>query len=115
MSADRRERAREYRETSRPMGVFRVRDTVTGTTLIGSSVDLPSMLNRQRFQLEMGVHPDKALQRAWDATSPEAFVFEVLDELETSDIASYDPKDDLRELERLWRERLAEPEGSSGA
>ncbi len=97
------------------MGVFRVRDTVSGTALIGSSVDLPSMLNRQRFQLEMGGHPDKALQRAWDASSPEAFVFEVLDELEAPDTAGYEPKDDLRELERLWRERLGSAEGGEGA
>jgi hypothetical protein len=97
------------------MGVFRVRDTVSGTALIGSSVDLPSMLNRQRFQLEMGVHPDKALQRAWDASSPEAFVFEVLDELEASDVPGHEPGDDLRELERLWRERLSGPKAGERA
>lgn len=45
---DRRELSRAYKETSRPMGVFRVRNTVNGKCFIGTSVDLPSMLNRQR-------------------------------------------------------------------
>jgi hypothetical protein len=89
------------------MGVFRVLDTRSGTAWIGSSVDLPSMLNRQRFQLEMGGHPDKGLQRAWDASSPESFVFEVLDVLAPGESPDYDPKDDLRELEIMWREKLA--------
>lgn len=111
MSGDRRERIRAYKETPRPMGVFAVRDTITGTTFVGTSVDLPSMLNRQRFQLEMGGHPDRALQSAWDASGANAFVFEVLDELDPSDAPGWDPKDDLKELERMWRDRLAQGEG----
>jgi len=106
VSEDRRERIRAYKETPRPMGVFAVRDTITGTTFVGASVDLPSMLNRQRFQLEMGGHPDPALQRAWDQSGAGAFGFEVLDELEPSDAPGWDPRDDLRELECMWRERL---------
>ena len=55
--ADRKARIRKYKETPRPAGVYRVRNTVTGKLLIGSTSDLPAMLNRQRFQLEMGADP----------------------------------------------------------
>jgi hypothetical protein len=35
------------------MGVFQVRNTVTGQVLIGASTDLPAMLNRLRAQLRL--------------------------------------------------------------
>lgn len=90
------------------MGVFRVHCRQIGHGVIGSSRDLPSMLNRQRAQLELGSHPDRALQEAWDALGAEAFVFEVLDTLPPENDPGYDPADDLAELARMWRERLAE-------
>ena len=88
------------------MGVFRVRNTLSGQAFVGSSVDLPSMLNRQRFQLEMGVHPNRALQAEWNEMGAEAFEFEVVDTLAPPDDLDYDPRDDLRELLEMWEERL---------
>lgn len=109
---DRKARIREYKETPRPAGVFRVRNTASGKSFVGSSVDLPAMLNRQRFQLEMGSHPNRQLQADWKAAGPGAFVFEILDTLEPRDEPDYDPVADLRALEELWREKLARSEGA---
>jgi hypothetical protein len=47
------------------------------------------MLNRQRAQLSMGAHANRALQKDRDELGSEAFEFEVLDEL-TPD-AGYGP------------------------
>lgn len=105
---DRKQLIRAYKETARPMGVYRVRHPDSGTEFIGASVDLPSMLNRQRFQLEAHGHPDRALQAAWDAEGPDAFVFEVLDTLEPPDEPGHDVREELRLLETMWREKLAE-------
>lgn len=44
---DRGARIREYKDTPRPAGVFRVRNSAAGRSPIGSSTDLPGMLNRQ--------------------------------------------------------------------
>ena len=52
---DRKALVREYKETQRPMGVYCVRNTVNGKLLVGKSIDLPSILNRQRAQLRSGV------------------------------------------------------------
>lgn len=104
----RKELIRAYREAPREMGVFRVHCPATGRAVIGASRDLPSMLNRQRAQLSLSSHPDRALQADWDALGAEAFVFEVLDTLPAKDDPDYDPADDLAELARLWQERLAE-------
>ena len=103
---DRKARIREYKETPRPAGVYRVRNSKAGKTLIGSTTDLPGMLNRQRFQLENGSHPDRELQRDWSEFGPDGFEFETLDQLEPSDEPAYDPAEDLAVLKKIWIEKL---------
>ncbi len=106
---DRKAQIRAYKESPRQMGVFRVRNTVNGKSLIGSSVDVPGMLNRQRFQLGAGGHPDRALQQDWNESGPEAFEFETLDTLKPPEEPGHDPAADLRMLEQLWLEKLGRP------
>jgi hypothetical protein len=64
---DRKALIREYKANARPMGVFQVRNVLSGKVFLGSTVDLPSMLNRQRSQLQMGAHPNRQLQADWRA------------------------------------------------
>ena len=104
---DRKARIREYKETPRPMGVYRVRNTVNGKSLVGTSVDLPAIVNRQRVQLKMGSHSNRTLQKEWNDLGSEAFEFEILDTLEPPDRPDYDPTDDLRVLEEMWLEKLS--------
>jgi hypothetical protein len=106
-ATDRKALIRAYKESHRPMGVYRVRNVVDGRSLVGASVDLPSILNRERTQLRFGGHRNAALQRDWNALGPDAFAFEVLDTLTRPDVPTYDPADDLRVLEAMWLERLA--------
>jgi len=103
---DRKALVRDYKNTPRPMGVYRVRNTANGKAFIGTARDLPGILNSQRAQLRMGSHMNRALQRDWNELGPGAFEFEVLDTLEPRDAPGYDPRDDLRALEALWLDRL---------
>jgi hypothetical protein len=103
---DRKARIREYKGKSQPAGIYRVRNTRTGKSLVGSTVNLPGMLNRQRFQLEHGSHPDRELQRDWDELGSDAFEFEALDRLKPRDEPAYDPTGDLRVLKEMWLEKL---------
>jgi hypothetical protein len=107
MNTDRKDQIREYKETPRPMGVYRVRNTATDRSLIGSSVDLPAMLNRQRFQLEAGCHPNRALQQDWKDIGPGGFEFEILDTMKLRDEPGYNPAEDLRLLVEMWMEQLS--------
>lgn len=102
---DRKALRREYKETRRPMGVFRVRNTSNNKSLIGSSTDLPAILNRHRFQLDAGLHPNKALQEDWHTYGSAAFAFEVLDTLKPPTEGDYDPTDDLHVLKEMWLEK----------
>ena len=93
------------------MGVFRVRNTTNGKSLVGTSVDVPAMLNRQRFQLGAGGHPDRALQQDWKEFGPAAFEFETLDTLDPPQEPGYDAAVELRMLEQIWLEKLGRPGG----
>jgi hypothetical protein len=110
---DRKALIREYKANRRPMGVFQVRNTLSGKVFLGSTADLPSMLNRQRAQLQMGAHPNRMLQADWRAQGASAFAFEVLDTLTPSDDAGYDPREDLHTLEAMWLAKVA-PFGERG-
>jgi hypothetical protein len=113
MALDRKELARQYKETPRTMGVGAVRNLTTGKLLVFSGADLPSLLNRHRAQLRLGAHPNRSLQDDWNSLGVSAFGFETLDTLQPAETPDYDPADDLRALEDLWLEKLApfEPAG----
>ena len=110
---NRKELIRQYKETRRPMGIFCVRNTSNGKILIGSSVDLPSRLNREQAQLRLGAHPNPELQKDWNALGAASFAFEALDTLIPPDGMDYDPAFDLGVLEQLWLDKLM-PYGERG-
>jgi len=103
---DRKEKIRNYKETPLPAGVFRIRNNVGMKSFVGSSPNIPGILNRQRFQLEHGSHPDTGLQKDWDELGPDAFILETLDLLEPSSEPGYDAAEDLRVLKQLWLDKL---------
>lgn len=105
---DRKARIREYKENPPPAGVFRIVNTATGRVLLGASRNVAGRLNRHRFDLKRGAHADRELQSDWNALGEGAFEFSMLDPLEPVDEPGCDPAEDLRELEAMWREKLAE-------
>ena len=113
MPQDRKALSRDYKNTPRTMGIGVVRNTASGKVLLLAGQDIPSLLNRHRAQLRLGVHRNQALQQDWNAGGEPSFTLEVLDTLTPKDTPGYDPTEDLRELERLWLEKLApfEPAG----
>ena len=103
---DRKAMVRDYKETARPMGVYRVWNPATGTGVVAASLDLPAILNRHRAQLKMGGHPTTTLQAEWNAGAGEGFVFEVLDTFTPAEPVAADPIPELQALEAMWLERL---------
>lgn len=97
---------REYKETPRPAGVYRLQHTPSGRTLLGASPDAPAMLNRIRFQLQSKGHPNRQLQADWNADGADAFLFQVVDLLLPLKSEEKDPAEELALLEELWRDKL---------
>jgi len=104
---------REYKERKKPAGVFQVKNTKNGKMLLGSSLNLEGALNRHKFELRMGSHRSKELQKDWNEQGPEAFVFEILEEVKIRDVPHFDMSDELLLLEQIWLEEL-QPFGERG-
>ena len=112
----RKQLKKEYLESKRPMGVYRVLNTENGKCLVGSSANLPAILKRIEFELKMGNHRNGALQSDWESYGVDAFAFEVLETLEPEERSDYNPTEDLNVLEGLWLEKLSPfaPNGYNG-
>ncbi len=104
---------REYKERKKPAGVFQVKNTKNGKILLGSSLNLEGALNRHKFELTMGSHRSKELQKDWNEQGPDAFVFEVLEEVKIRDVPHFDVSDELLLLEQIWLEAI-QPVGEQG-
>lgn len=97
---------KEYQQAHLPMGIFQVRNLVNGKVMVGASLNLPGVLNREKFSLTLGGHPNKKLQAEWQKFGSENFVFEVLDELAPTAGAEPDYRADLAFLEEFWLDKL---------
>lgn len=105
-AAQRRLRSREARDAFPPMGVYAIRDLATGRVRVAASRNVVGALNRVRFELRLGSHPDKSWQAAWDAGTAERFSFEVVELVKQRDDPAFDYGAELRALEELHREEL---------
>ncbi len=102
----RKELKQDYLQSARPAGVIAIRCKVNGKVLFVSSLNLNGLLDRHEFQLRLGGHYNKELQKDWNTYGRENFTFEILEQLEAKDDPTYDYSDDLAVLEELWLEEL---------
>jgi hypothetical protein len=112
MSDRKRELKKDYKQNPPPMGVYQIRNTINGKVLVGVSLNLPGILNREKFALKMGGHFNRALQADWNQFGGESFAFEVVEELKPKGDAAAD-KADLATLEEIYLDKLR-PYGERG-
>jgi hypothetical protein len=93
------------RHRLRRMGVYQIKNVVSGRVLLGYSSNLDGVLQRERGSLDQGRHMNLVLQADLNACGPDAFVVEVLEELKVTDEAR-DYSAELRQLHDLWTETL---------
>jgi hypothetical protein len=113
MTSKKKELTKAYKETHPPMGIYQIRNLMNDKLFIGSSLNLPGILNRSRLELIDGRHLNKQLQADWNELGGERFTFEVLDELTATEGPEYNYRPDLASLEDLWLEKL-QPYGERG-
>ena len=109
----RKELQREYKERVKPSGVYQVKNLANGKVLLGSSLNLEGLLNRNRFTLRNNSHPNKELQKDWNELGPDQFLFEILEVVQVQDDPNFNLKDELTLLEQIWLEKL-QPFGERG-
>lgn len=110
---DRKAKIKAYKEMVPDMGIYQIKNTENGKLFIGSSIDLRAIMNRHRAELKMGSHRNKELQKDWKTFGADSFEFSHLEILEPLDDPYYSPLDDLKELEKMWFEKL-QPVGENG-
>jgi len=104
---------REYKERKKPSGIFQIKNISNGKLLLGSSLNLEGVLNSQKFQLSIGQHRNKELQKEWNEYGPEKFVFEILEVVQDKGDPGFNLNDELALLEQIWLEKL-QPFGERG-
>jgi DNA-binding HxlR family transcriptional regulator len=104
---------REYKETPKQAGVFKIQNKINGKILLGSSLNLHGPLNRYKFELQTGVHAHEDLQRDWKQYGQENFLFEVVETVKVKDDPNFNIVDELTLLEQIWLEKL-QPYGEKG-
>lgn len=62
MKPNQKQLKRDYQQTARPMGIYLIRNNLSDKVFLGASLDLPGIINRNKFQLGLGQHPSKTLQ-----------------------------------------------------
>ena len=94
----------EYKERKLYGGVYTITNTINGRYLIGHTANLKGMQNRFQFSVSSGSAIYSQLQKDWQAMGPEAFTFEVVEELEQKPEQNQaEFLEDLKVLEQLWR------------
>lgn len=113
MKDDRKKLKKNYQQTPRAMGVFLIRNNLSDKVFVDSGLDLHGTINRHKFQLKNGSHPNKSLQADWNEFGSNGFAFEIVDELTPREGVEVDYGKELSFLEKLWLEKL-QPFGDRG-
>lgn len=73
---------------------------------LGSGIDLKGTINRHKFQLSTGNHPNRELQSDWNQLGANNFAFEIVEELQPRTDPLFDAKSELEFMEKMWLDRL---------
>ena len=103
----RRELKREYMETEKLIGAFKIVNKVNNKIFVGTGINLEAVFNSYRFQMTYGVLlQNRELSEDWKKYGEENFSFEIVDLIKQNPDPKYNYKKDLEVLEELWLEEL---------
>ncbi|MBU0485349.1 MAG: GIY-YIG nuclease family protein [Proteobacteria bacterium] len=103
---NKKELSSEYKQTIQPMGIYQIKNLSNGKIFIGSSKDLPGIINRNKFQLKNGLHRNKTMQSDFIEVGADNFTFEILDQLQPKEDKKVDYTEELHMLEEMWLEKM---------
>jgi len=89
------------------MGIFIIQSNLNNRCYIERTQDLKSSINRTKFTLRFGNHPNEELQKEWKEYGETSFIIEILENLEyDKDELKTDYSEDLTLLQMIWEEKL---------
>jgi hypothetical protein len=101
----RKELKSEYKQIKQNAGVFIIKNIINGKIFIGSSENLNTVWNSQKFKLDSGFHPNLNLLNDWNTGSLDNFVFEIVEIIKNPD-EIIDIKYHLKELLKITKDKI---------
>ena len=98
----------DYKSRRQPAGIFAVHNLHDNKMFIGVSKDLPSVLKRFEFTLNMGSFPYQNLIDDYKRLGKDNFAIKILDEFEIKDETEKEIEKELEALEEMWIDKLKE-------
>lgn len=104
----RRELKEQYKQMKSEMGIFAVRSKDNSVCFLETTQNLKGKMNRTKFQLQNGSHPNKEMQTEWNQRGESDFIIEILEKLEydKDDDSKTDYSEELFIMKMLWEEKL---------
>jgi hypothetical protein len=110
MNATRKELKQRYEQRKIVGGVYLIKNTQSGKSLLEAATDLRGSRNRFDFAQKTGSCVDMRIQQEWKKWGADAFVFEVLEEHEKGNSQTMEEfQSDISVLKDLWGEKLSLP------
>ena len=109
-SMDRKKELKEqYKQMKTEMGVFIVQNNLNNKYLLVTTQNLKGMINRVRFQLNNGGHPNSELQQEWKRFGEDKFDIIILETLDyDKDESKIDYSKELYIMEIMLTEKLSD-------
>jgi hypothetical protein len=109
-SMDRKKELKEqYKQMKTEMGVFIVQNNLNNKYLLVTTQNLKGMINRVRFQLNSGGHPNSELQQEWKRFGEDKFDIIILETLDyDKDESKTDYSEELYIMKIMLTEKLSD-------
>jgi group I intron endonuclease len=98
--------SKEYKQQKQPAGIYAVHNKIDNKMYIGTSKNLPAVLRRFEFTLQMESFPYQDLVDDYKKHGKKYFEVKILDELELKNETEKEIDTELMSLEEMWIEKL---------
>ena len=103
---DKKQITRDYKQQKQPAGIYAVHNKVDNKMYIGTSKNLPAVVRRFEFTLQMESFPYQELIDDYKKLGKDNFEIKILDELELKNETDKEIAAELNQLEELWIDKL---------
>ena len=103
---DKKQLTKDYKSQKQPAGIYAVHNKIDNKTYIGASKNLPAVVKRFEFTLQMENFPYQELIDDYKKFGKDNFEIKILDELELKNETEKEIDTELNSLEELWIEKL---------
>jgi hypothetical protein len=108
MEAKRKELARQYKERKITGGIYLIKNSLGGKSVLGSTTDIQGSRNRFDFSKKTGLCADKRIEDEWNRLGADAYSFDALEEITKNETQTdREFERDLADYKELWREKLS--------